>query len=152
MDTASSLIGLGLLLVFIGPILILILQQKKQEKNTLKKIETISKDNNLNPEVTELLDNLLLGLDSKARKLLIVNPGKNPEYNILNLKEVKESRLSTQNHKIPEGRFNYISLNLFGTKNRKIDEIVFYDEKDKNSSDAETSLVLAKKWEKLIKA
>ncbi|WP_157893269.1 hypothetical protein [Salegentibacter sediminis] len=152
MDTASSLIGLGLLLVFIGPILILILQQKKQEKNTLKKIETISKDNNLNPEVTELLDNLLLGLDSKARKLLIVNPGKNPEYNILNLKEVKESRLSTQNHKISEGRFNYISLNLFGTKNRKIDEIVFYDEKDKNSSDAETSLVLAKKWEKLIKA
>lgn len=152
MDTASSLIGLGLLLVFIGPILILILQQKKQEKNTLKKIKTISKENNLNLETTEFSENLLLGLDSKAHKLLIINPGKNPEYNILNLKEIKESRLFTKNHKTSEGGINYISLNLFGTKNRKIDEIVFYDDEDKNASDAETSLVLAKKWEKLIKA
>ncbi|HEY9184359.1 MAG TPA: hypothetical protein VIM94_03440 [Salegentibacter sp.] len=152
MDTASSLIGLGLLLVFIGPIFILILQQKKQEKNMLKKIKTISKDNNLNLETTELLENLLLGLDSKAHKLLIVKPGESPDYNILNLKEIKESRLSTKNHKASEGGLNYISLNLFGTKNRKINEIVFYDDEDKNSSDAETSLVLAKKWEKLIKA
>lgn len=152
MDTASSLIGLGLLFVFIGPILILILQQNKQEKNTLKKLKTISTDNNLNPETTEFSENLILGLDSKARKLLIVNPGKDPEYNILNLKEIKESRLFTQNHKNPEGRLNYISLNLLGVKSRKLEEIVFYDEEDKNSSDAETSLVLAKKWEKLIKA
>ncbi len=152
MDTASSLIGLGLLLVFIGPILVLIIQQNKQEKNTLKKLKTISRDNNLSPDITELLDNLLLGLDSKAHKLLIVNPGKNPEYNILNLSEVKESRLLTQNHKNSEGRLNYISLNLFGAKSGKIDEIVFYDEEDKNSIDAEASLVLARKWKNLIRA
>lgn len=152
MDTASSLIGLGLLLVFIGPILILIFQQNKQEKTILKKLKTISSDNNLNPDTTELLENLILSLDSKARKLLIVKSGKEPDYKILNLLEVKESRLRTQNLKNSEGRLNYISLNLFGVKNNKIDEIVFYDEEDKNSTDAEASLVLAKKWENLIKA
>ncbi|MDR9457562.1 MAG: hypothetical protein RI572_09140 [Salegentibacter sp.] len=151
MDTASSLIGLGLLLVFIGPILILIVQQNKQEKKTLNKLKTISRDNNLNPDTTELLENLILGLDLKARKLLIVNPGKNPEYNILNLKELKEIGLSTQKDKNPEGRLNYISLNLFGVKNKKLDEIVFYNEDDENSLNAEACLVLAKKWENLIR-
>ncbi|MGY5851212.1 hypothetical protein [Salegentibacter sp. F14] len=83
MDTASSLIGLGLLLLFIGPIFILILQQHKKEKNTLKLIRAIITDSNLNPEIIELSETPILALDSNAQKLLIFNPGKIPEFGIL---------------------------------------------------------------------
>jgi hypothetical protein len=42
MDTASTLIGLGLLAVFVLPILYLIWQQNNNEKNSLKNLKKIS--------------------------------------------------------------------------------------------------------------
>lgn len=151
MDTASSLIGLGLLLVFVGPIILLIVQQNLKENKRNSAFQKISNQVKIQPEIIDFSASLLLGLDQKTKKLLVVEPENNMQFQLINLQDVRTSEVSTREIPGKQAKFNHISLDLFGKNgNGKISEIIFYDEDDNLNNDAETQLVLAQKWQKLL--
>lgn len=153
MDTVSTLIGLGLLALFMLPVLYLIWQQNNKEKNRLKNLKNISAQNNLNADTFEVSANLLLGLDTKANKLLIVEPTNNMQHKILDLTKVKSSTVNSctfpENNKLIKS----VSLDISESKkNQKLTKIIFYDE-DSNENErnnASESLVIARKWQRII--
>lgn len=151
MDTASMLIGLGLLAVFVLPILFLIWKQNTKEKNRLKSLKDLSIQHNLTTDTVENSATLLLGLDSNARKLLVIEPTNNMQHQVLNLNYIKNSKVSS--HPFPDNPklIKRISLDLSENKNdKKITEIIFYDEDDKSSNSASERLVIAQKWHRII--
>lgn len=151
MDTASTLMGLGLLAVFVLPILYLIWQQNNKEKNRLKKLKKISADNNLTTDTTEVSATLLLGLDSNAKKLLVVEPINNMQHQVFDLQFIKDSKVSSQAFPNNSKIIKRVSLDLLGNGNdKKLTEIVFYDEDDNENNDASERLVAAKRWNQII--
>lgn len=151
MDTVSTLIGLGLLGVFMLPILYLIWQQNNKEKNRLKKLKKISAENDLTTETVEISANLLLGLDSKANKLLIVEAANNMQHRVLDLTKIKNIKVTS--HPFPQNQklIKSISLNLWeNNMDQKCTEIVFYDEDNNENSNASERLTAAHKWQTII--
>lgn len=153
MDTVSTLIGLGLLAVFMLPIFYLIWQQNNKEKNRLKNLKKISAENNLTTDTVEISANLLLGLDSKANKLLIIEPTNNMQHRVLDLNKIKNSKVNS--HPFPENQklIKSVSLDLIeDNKNQKPTEIIFYDEDDNENNNASERLIAAQKWQRIISA
>ena len=153
MDTVSTLIGLGLLAVFMLPILYLIWQQNNKEKNRLKNLKKISAENNLTTDTVEISANLLLGLDSKANKLLIIEPANNMQHRVLDLNKIKNSKVNS--HPFPENQklIKSVSLDLSeDNNNQKPTEIIFYDEDDNENNNASERLIAAQKWQRIISA
>ncbi|CAM4201885.1 hypothetical protein [Gillisia limnaea] len=158
MDTSSVIIGLLLMLVFVGPILYMILNQSNKNKNRLKNLKNLGSQNNMNLDQMELTNSLLLGLDSKSKKLIIVEPKNNMQYDIIDLCEINQSLVSKKalpqvNGQKENTAITHISLDLFQKHPKETrTEIIFYDEYDDTSYNAETQLFLANKWDKLIKS
>ena len=153
MDTVSTLIGLGLLALFMLPIFYLIWQQNNKEKNRLKNLKKISAENNLTTDTVEISANLLLGLDSKANKLIIIEPANNMQHRVLDLNKIKNSKVNS--HPFPENQklIKSISLDLSEeNKNQKPTEIIFYDEDDNENNNASERLIAAQKWQHIISA
>ncbi len=151
MDTASTLIGLGLLAVFVLPILFLIWQQNTKEKNRLKNLKELSLKNNLNTDTVEISATLLLGLDSKARKLLVIEPTNNMQHQVLDLSYIKNAKVSSQPFPDKPELIKKISLDLSENKNnKKLTEIIFYDEDDNANNNASERLIAAQKWNRII--
>lgn len=153
MDTLSTLIGLGLLAVFMLPILYLIWQQNNKEKNRFKNLKKISAENNLTTDTVEVSANLLLGLDSKANKLLIIEPTNNMQHRVLDLNKIKNSKVNS--HPFPENQklIKSVSLDLIeDNNNQKPTEIIFYDEDDNENNNASERLIAAQKWQRIISA
>ena len=151
MDTISTLIGLGLLAVFMLPILYLIWQQNNKEKNRLNELKKISIENNLTTDTVEISANLLLGLDSKANKLLIIEPANNMQHRVLDLNKIKNSKVNS--HPFPENQklIKSVSLDLSEeNRNQKPTEIIFYDEDDNENNSASERLIAAQKWQRII--
>tara|TARA_B100002049_G_scaffold22060_1_gene14819 strand:- start:1941 stop:2414 length:474 start_codon:yes stop_codon:yes gene_type:complete len=153
MDTVSTLIGLGLLAVFMLPIFYLIWQQNNKERNRLKNLKKIRAENNLTTDTVEISANLLLGLDSKANKLLIIEPANNMQHRVLDLTRIKNSKVNShpfqENHKLIKS----VSLDLTeDSKIQKPTEIIFYDEDDNENNNASERLVAAQKWQRIISA
>lgn len=151
MDTASTLIGLGLLAIFVLPILFLIWQQNTKEKNRLKSLKEISLKNNLLTDMVEISSTLFLGLDSKSKKLLVVEPTKNMQHQVLDLSEIKNTKVSTLQLTGNGNRIRRVSLDLSGkSQHQKFTEIIFYNEDDNENTDANSRLLIANKWNRII--
>ncbi len=152
MDTTSTLMGLGLLLVFVGPIFLLIIQQNRKEKKRKSAFQKISNQVKIQPSITDFSASLLLGLDQKSKKLLVIEPENNMQFQLIDLQEFKSSEVNAREIPGKQGKLNHISLTLLGKNgNGKISEIIFYDEDDTINNDAESQLMLAKKWQNLLK-
>ena len=141
-----------MLLLFVGPIMFLLIKQNKKEKAKLSKFKALSQENNLNPETVELTNDLILGLDSKAKKLLVIEPQNNNQHRVVDLTKIKKSKVSTVDIPNRAGKINHVSLELFGKNERdRVAEIIFYDEDDNENLDADARLVIANKWDTIIK-
>ncbi|TDN87352.1 hypothetical protein DET49_11242 [Salegentibacter sp. 24] len=152
MDIASTLIGLGLLAVFVLPILFLIWQQNIKEKKRRKSLKELSIKHNLNTDTVEVSANLLLGLDSKTRKLLVIEPNNNMQHQVLDLSFIKNAKVSSHSFPGSPELIKRISLDLSeNINNKKLTEIIFYDEDD-NTGNASERLIAAQKWNRLINA
>lgn len=151
MDTASTIIGLGLLLAFIGPIgLLIIKEQKKQHKN-LDKLIQLSRQYQIQPGETEYSNSLMLGLDRPAKKLLVVEPQNNHQHRVIDLSQIKFSKIKLQDFPHKKGKINQVSLELFSDSGTaKTGEILFYDEDDNENTDPANRLLIARKWERLV--
>lgn len=158
MEKASILIGVGLFIVFMAPILYIIFNQSAKDKKRLKNLKRIAKEHNLNLSQIEVSNTLLLGLDEKAKKLVIVEPTNEMQFDVVDLTQLDRSQVAKKslpaaNRKKGNDKVIHVSLELVqnhGTD--KVTDIVFYDENDNESFDPETKLFIAQKWDKLIRA
>lgn len=158
MDASSIAIGVLLMLLFVGPIMYMILKQNNRDKNRLKNLKNISNQHQLELDEVELTNALLLGLDSKAKKLVVVESLNNNQYNVIDLSGIKVSHVSKKGLPQVNGTkvnpaITHISLDLLKNNSKEnATEIVFYDEDDDTSYNAETQMFLANKWDRLIRA
>lgn len=152
MDNASLSIGLGLLILFFFPIVYSILRQNSKEKRILKEFRNIGEKNQLNLKEVELSNNLILGLDPEAKKLMVAHP-KDLETNIIDLSAI-DTCMVAKNYTGGRGekeKTTRVCLELLKNHGReKVSEILFYDEDDEESLDPETRLYIAKKWDQYI--
>ena len=157
MDLKSVEIGIALVLLFIVPIIYMIYRQSTKDKRRLKKLKELGTQNQITLDHYELSNSLLLGLDSSAKKLIVVEPQNAMEFDVIDLNKIdvsaiaKRSEAETNKH---TGKAPIIRICLELIKNnpkQKVTEIVFYDEDDETNMDADVQLVLAKKWDQLIK-
>lgn len=109
-----------------------------------------AKEKNINPDITEVTSFLLLGLDSKLQKLLIINTV-NMEQDLINLREIANCELKIVDFPDRPGKKNLVSLVLLQKMTEvKPFEMIFHDDEVDINSEAEVQLEMAKKWQKLI--
>lgn len=156
MDTASTLIGIALLLLFVMPAVYAIWSQSNKDKKNYKNLKEIGDKHHIKLDHFEISPNLFLGLDESSKKLLIVEPKKEMTFDLIDLKQVSKSLLSQTSHAGgPAARgkeeIARISLDLFnGKPNEKLTEIIFYDEKENSSLDSDVGFYNASKWNNLL--
>ncbi len=155
MDNASLFIGLSLLAIFILPVIYILIVQHNKENQYRKIMRKIADENQLNLNKTEFYYPVGLGLDSHAKKFLIVDLKQIEDYDIIDLKQAKKIRLSV-NHsptvydsKLRE-KIVHLSLCIESSTKTTIKEITLYDEEDENSTDADIRLNEATKWDNLL--
>jgi hypothetical protein len=157
MDFKSVEIGIALVLLFIVPILYMIYRQSTKDKRRLKKLKDLSTQNQMTLDHYVLSNSLLLGLDSSSKKLIVVEPQNAMEFDVIDLKKIDVSEISKKRHAETNkhtGKESLIRVSLELIKNnpkQKVTEIIFYDDDDETNMDADVQLVLAKKWDELIK-
>ncbi|MDT0675308.1 hypothetical protein [Autumnicola musiva] len=156
MDTPSLIIGSVLLLLFVGPILYAIWMQNHKERKQLRKLNEIGSGQNLKFDYTEISNSLLLGLDAQTKKLVVIEPGNNMQFNIIDLNKIGNSKIlkkAVPNPDRSKGRERIIQISLELLENHgknKATEILFYDEDGNDGADMSTRLFVAEKWDKLI--
>ncbi len=74
MDTSSTLIGLTLFVLFMGPIFYALYRQGLKERKNKKALQNLAKTNNKNLDYTEISNSLVLGLDKAQQRLLLLEP------------------------------------------------------------------------------
>lgn len=157
MEFKSVAIGVVLILMFIVPILFMIYRQSTKNRRRLKKLKDLSTQNQMTLDHYELSNSLLLGLDSSSKKLIVIEPQNAMEFDVIDLSKIDVSTISKKSHAETNkhtGKEPLIRVCLELIKNnpkQKVSEIVFYDEDDETNMDADVQLVLAKKWDELIR-
>ncbi|WP_010227434.1 hypothetical protein [Gillisia marina] len=105
----------------------------------------------------EVTNSLLLGLDSNTKKFLVIDPKDHSKYEVIDLKNVSKSLVSKSGHQQKIGNKSKLALTHIGLEllrnnsAEKIKEVVFYDEDDNDSLDADAQLFIANKWDNLIR-
>lgn len=157
MEFKSVAIGVILILLFIVPIFYMIYRQSNKDKRRLKKLKDLGTQNQMTLDHYELSNSLLLGLDSTSKKLIVVEPQNAMEFDVIDLSKIDASAISKRSHlekNKQTGKEPLIRVCVELIKNnpkQKVTEIVFYDEDDETNMDADVQLVLATKWDKLIR-
>ncbi|TVZ26394.1 hypothetical protein JM83_1351 [Gillisia sp. Hel_I_86] len=157
MENASVLMGIGLLALFVGPILYMIVAHAAKEKRTLKLLNKLAAQHQMKLDQIEVTNSLLLGLDSSSKKFLVIDPKDHSKYDVIDLKNVSQSTVSKSGHQQKIGNKSKLALTHIGLEllknnsKEKIKEVVFYDENDNDSMDADAQLFIANKWDNLIR-
>jgi len=157
MENASAIIGIALLALFVGPILFMIVNHSAKEKRTKKRLYSLAAENQMKLDQVEITNSLILGLDSKTKKFLVVDSKDQTKYEVIDLKNVGQSFIAKSGHQQKIGDKSKLALTRIGLEllknnsKEKMKEIVFYDEDDNDSMDADTQLFKATKWDNLIR-
>ncbi|ADF50466.1 MAG: hypothetical protein CMP12_14980 [Zunongwangia sp.] len=156
MDTSSTLIGLTLFVLFMGPIFYALYRQGLKERKNKKALQNLAKTNNINLDYTEISNSLVLGLDKTQHKLLILEPVNAMQHQIIDLSEVNKTSVIKRSVTFTEKerrktKIIQVSIELLSKSNHKrITEILFYDEDGADNNDMETQLFAASRWNSLI--
>lgn len=150
MSRETTLIGILLLLVFIGPVIFILFQQKLNQNKKRKILKNLSDQHNLFLDFQEITSLYILGLDSKTGKLLYLQPESNEEYKLIELNDYTTCHLdfkeTASSHK------ERIALKLGNKKkNFSPEEIIFYDDESNTNMVSDVQFIIAKKWDKIIK-
>ena len=154
MDTISLVIGLGLFVLFMFPIVYVLLQQNSKERRQQKALQKIASENNLELDVINIYGTLALGLDTKNKKLIHIEEGPHAANEIIDLNQISNVSISKKSenmviNKVRKDRIRKLSLDL-QNKEILISEIIFYNEEDEDDFDAEIRLNDARKWDDLL--
>lgn len=157
MENASAIMGIALLALFVGPIVFMIIKHSTKEKRTKKNLYRLATENQMNLDQVEITNSLILGLDSNTKKFLVIDPKDQTKYEVIDLKKVGQSVVAKSGHQQKIGNKNKLALTHIGLEllknnsKEKMKEVVFYDEDDNDSLDADTQLFIANKWDGLIR-
>lgn len=153
MDKYSILIGTLLFALFMFPIFYVIYIQKSKEASIRKTLNRAARENQLNLDKFETFGHLSLALDSNAKKLLVFDSKESSEPKLIDLRKVSNIQLSKILHpgRSKKERIIHLGLQIADIGNSSITEIIFYDEDDYESTDADIRLNNALKWDELIK-
>jgi len=156
MELSSTVIGITLFILFMGPIFYALYIQGLKEKKNKRALQNLAKEYNINLDYTEISNSLVLGLDKTQHKLLIMEPVNAMQHQMIDLSEInktsviKRSVTFTENEK-RKTKIIQISIELLSKSNHKrISEILFYDEDNGDTNDMETQLFAASRWNDLI--
>jgi hypothetical protein len=152
MDTASALMGLGLLFLFMAPIGYILTNQLIQEKKRKKALFDTAAKLQLKLLEQDFLSDLSLGLDSQAQKLLFVFAGKKKAPQVVDLKYITRCDLFQTNEEnrnssvIDDIREVYLELTEKGASRN----LPFYSEEEHPVTEKEIRIQVAQKWQHLI--
>lgn len=156
MDTASASIGIILMILFVGPVAYIIWQQSAKDRKRLQQLKMMEIQYNLNFDQVELSPSLLLGLDSAAKKLVVITTSGDLEQQVIDLNSIHRSCVKKVAAACSTGKekaaVKYVLLELLNGQAGNGKQIVFYDEDRETGYDVETQLSLANKWNILIKS
>lgn len=156
MDTTSTMIGIGLLLLFFIPIFLLNRKNKKSETRFKQKLFdfALNEKNTIND--FEIWNNTAIGIDENSAKLFFIKKITYQEVKVeIDLHEVKECKLVNTNHSLysKDGEKTIIDkLELvftFLNKNENNNSLLIYDN-DFDNLNMSGELQIAKKWEDIF--
>ncbi|WP_156888583.1 hypothetical protein [Christiangramia echinicola] len=152
MDKSSLMIGTMLFFIFMFPIIYVLLNQRSKEAKLKKELIELASTNDLKLDKFETLGHLTLGLDSTKKMLLVLDPKMDVDRRVIDLKEISQVRITknTLREQSKKERIIHLGLELADRDTSKITEIIFYDEDDHDSTDAEIRLNEAKRWDDLL--
>lgn len=157
MENSSAIMGIVLLALFVGPIVFMIVKHSRKEKKVKKRLNSLASENNMNLDQIEVTNSLILGLDSNSKKFLIIDSKDHSKYDVIDLMKVGQSVVAKTGHQTKIGNKNKLALTHIGLEllnsnsKEKVKEVIFYDEDDNDSLDADIQLFIANKWDGLIR-
>lgn len=154
MDIVSIKIGVGLLLLFVVPVIYAVTNQSRKEKKTIKKVESFCSAKSIKLTSTDIFQTLFIGLDENSKYLVISSvPVKEEEVSLFNLKDIKACNL-VKNEVPKAGQpkakvIESVAIELlFKDKEKAKEHIVFFD--DNTGIDPHISVNQATNWTILI--
>jgi len=151
MDTASTLMGLGLLILFMAPVGYLVYTQSFQEKKRMKKMAFLALQKGYHLDETENINGLSLGLDRTAKKFIILKSGSEAKLQVMGLEKVSKIELLKTDE---DGHFTSImdevrevSLQVKNSDG-SVKKVVFYAEEEDPVTQKIERLDNAIKWQK----
>lgn len=157
MENSSAIMGIALLALFVVPIIYMIVSQSTKEKKVNKRLHSLATEHNMKLDQIEITNSLLLGLDSTTKKFLVIDPTDHLKYEVIDLKNIGQSVVTKSGHQQKIGDKNKLALTHIGLEllknnsKEKVKEVIFYDEDDNDSLDADIQLFIANKWDGLIR-
>ena len=153
MDTASTLMGLGLLLLFVAPVGFMVFNQANKEKKRTKKLAFLAGKNGYSLDETENVQGLSLALDKSAGKFLLLRSGDKAKLEVIDLAnlsgvdliKVNEDGLSTSSL----DDIREISL-LIKSKDNAGKKLIFYAEEEDPVTQKTERMDKAIKWHKAL--
>ncbi len=149
MEIQSILIGIAVLVLFMGPIIYIILQASAVERKNKKTIVTLCKAQGITIKDLERIGNTILGLDI-TQEYLIVSEAFHPKESlqVYSLKKIRTCTVSGL-------RSSRKTLDTVGMELSGIDfvkNILVYQEDDElNTENSEACLQRLMHWEQVVK-
>lgn len=151
MDTASALMGIGLLILFVAPVGYMVYNQSFQEKKRAKKLAFLVQQQGFRLDEIENLNGLSLGLDKTARKFFLMKSGSDAKLKTIDLEQVtKIELLKTNEDGAPISildEVREISLHMKNTDG-SVKKLIFYAEEEDPVTQKSVRLDNAIKWQR----
>ena len=134
MDIVSIELGIGMLLLFVVPIVYAVTNQSRKEKKTIKKVETLCGSSAVKLTSTAIFNTLFIGIDENSKKLVTSSvPVKEEHIDLFPLKDIKACNLFKL--EVPKSgqpkatTIEKVAIELiFKNKEKKNHHIIFFDE------------------------
>lgn len=94
MDITSLIIGLGLFVLFMFPIVYVLVKQNSKERKQAKALKKIAAENQLELDVINIYGSLALGLDTRNKRLIRIEEGAHEATEVIDLTAVSSVNLS----------------------------------------------------------
>ena len=153
MDTASTLMGLGLLLLFVAPVGFLVYNQSHKEKKRMKKMAFLAGQKGYSLDEVEHINGLSLALDKKAGKSILLRSGQDEQLQVLDLRNVAKVDLVKTDEDgkavsaLDEVREIFL---LVKSKDHSDKKLIFYAEEDDPVTEKAERLNKAMNWQKRL--
>lgn len=150
MDIVSIEIGVGLLLLFVVPVIYAVTNQSRKEKKTIKKMEALCGSKAIKLSSTDIFQGLFIALDENSKYLVTSSvPVKEDQVTVYNLKDIRACNL-VKNEVPKAGQpkakiIESVAIEIiFRDKDKPKEHIVFFD--DDMGIDPHISINQATEW------
>lgn len=154
MDIVSIELGIGMLLLFVVPIVYAVTNQSRKEKKTIKKVETLCGSSAVKLTSSAIFNTLFMGIDENSKNLVTSSvPVKEEHIDVFPLKDIKACKLFKL--EVPKsGQLKATSIEkvavelIFKDNEKKNHHIIFFD--DEVGMEPHASVNQASSWLTLI--